>query len=70
MTLTYYIKRVNGRLYPKERRTNPKAAYCVDVSRVDGKVVSKYLGIKEAPKGAETEVKGLANTKENKKRVH
>ena len=36
MTLTYYVKRVNGKLYPKEHRTNPKAAYCVDVSRVDG----------------------------------
>ena len=46
MTLTYYVKRVNGMLYPKERRTNPKAAYCVDVSRVNGKVVSKYLGVR------------------------
>ena len=55
MTLTYYVKRVNGKLYPKEHRTNPKAAYCVDVSRVDGKVVSKYLGVREAPGGTKVE---------------
>ena len=55
MTLTYYVKRVNGMLYPKERRTNPKAAYCVDVSRVNGKVVSKYLGVREVPEGTKVE---------------
>ena len=57
MTLTYYTKRVNGKLYPKAARTDPSQAYCVDVSRVDGKVVSKYQGVRTVPKGEEIEEK-------------
>ena len=48
----YYTKQVRGRLYPKAARTGPYA-YANEVSRVRGKVVSKYVGIVRIPEGTE-----------------
>ena len=48
----YYTKQVKGRLYPKAARTGPYA-YANEVSRVRGKVVSKYVGIVKIPEGTE-----------------
>ena len=40
----FYRKRIRGRLYPKAARTGPYA-FAQEVSRVDGRVVTRYLGI-------------------------
>ncbi len=48
----YYTKQVKGRLYPKAARTGPYA-YANEVSRVRGKVVSKYVGIVKILEGTE-----------------
>jgi hypothetical protein len=37
-------KKIRGRLYPKAARTGP-CAYANEVSRVGGRVVSRYVGI-------------------------
>jgi hypothetical protein len=42
--IVYYRKTSKGRLYPKAARTGPYA-YAQEVTRVQGKVVTKYLGI-------------------------
>jgi hypothetical protein len=44
----FYTKRIGGRLYPRAARTGPYA-FAEEVSRVNGKVVSKYLGIRRLP---------------------
>lgn len=40
----FYRKRINGRLYPKAARTGP-FAFAQEVNRVNGRVVTRYLGI-------------------------
>lgn len=40
----YYRKSIKGALYPKAARTGPYA-YAQEVTRVNGKVVTKYIGI-------------------------
>ncbi|MDG7018631.1 MAG: hypothetical protein JRN73_09810 [Nitrososphaerota archaeon] len=40
----YYRKSKGGRLYPKAARTGPYA-YAQEVTRVNGKVATKYIGI-------------------------
>lgn len=62
MTLVYYTQVKNGKTYPKQRG-GKRLAFVNDVYRKNGKVYSKYLGIRAAPEDAEIEVKGLANTK-------
>lgn len=57
MTLIYYTKTINGKLYPKAARADRSWAYCADTQRVDGKVVSKYVGIRQAPKASDIEEK-------------
>ncbi len=47
----YYTKLIRGRIYPKAARNNGRYAYCQSVNRVDGKVMSKYLGIRKLPRG-------------------
>jgi hypothetical protein len=42
--IVYYTKTINGRRYPKAARTGPYA-FAQEVSRVDGRVVTRYLGI-------------------------
>ncbi len=42
--IVLYKKRIRGRLYPKAARTGPYA-FAQEVSRVNGKVVMRYLGI-------------------------
>lgn len=45
MCATVLYRKLNGgRLYPKAARTGPYF-YAEEVSRVDGKLVSKYIGI-------------------------
>jgi hypothetical protein len=48
--IVYYRKTKLGRLYPKAARTGPYA-YAQEVTRVGGKVVTKYLGIVRIPEG-------------------
>ena len=43
-----YRKWIRGRLYPKAARTGP-FAFAQEVNRVDGRVVTRYLGIVEVP---------------------
>lgn len=43
-----YRKHLKGRLYPKAARTGPYA-YAQEVTRVNGNVVTKYLGIVKVP---------------------
>jgi hypothetical protein len=47
----FYTKEINGRLYPKAARTGPYP-FAQEVSRVDGKVVTRYIGIERLPNGA------------------
>ena len=42
--IVYYTKTINGRRYPKAARTGPYA-FAQEVTRVDGRVVTRYLGI-------------------------
>lgn len=44
----FYRKRIKGRLYPKAARTGPYA-FAEEVRRVDGRVVSRYVGIVQVP---------------------
>ena len=44
----FYTKRIGGRLYPRAARTGAYA-FAEEVSRVNGKVVSRYLGIRRPP---------------------
>jgi hypothetical protein len=44
----FYTKRIGGRLYPRAARTGPYA-FAEEVSRVDGRIVSRYLGIRKLP---------------------
>jgi hypothetical protein len=47
----FYRKRIKGRLYPKAARTAPYA-FAEEVTRVDGRVVSRYVGIVQVPEKA------------------
>jgi len=47
----FYKKLIKGKLYPKAARDGPYA-FAQDVSRVRGKVVTKYLGIVKVPEDA------------------
>jgi len=42
--IVYYTKTINGRRYPKAARTGPYA-FAQEVTRVDGRVVTRYIGI-------------------------
>jgi hypothetical protein len=42
--IVLYKKRIKGRLYPKAARIGPYA-FAQEVTRVNGKVVTKYIGI-------------------------
>jgi len=42
--IVFYKKLIRGKLYPKAARTGPYA-FAQEVSRVDGRVVTRYLGI-------------------------
>ena len=42
--IVFYTKTINGRRYPKAARTGPYA-FAQEVTRVDGRVVTRYLGI-------------------------
>ena len=46
----FYKKWIRGRLYPKAARTGP-FAFVQEVSRVDGRVVTRYIGIVHVPDG-------------------
>ncbi len=43
--IVYYTKQIKSRLYPKAARTGPYA-FAEEVYRVDGRVVTKYIGIR------------------------
>jgi hypothetical protein len=47
----FYRKCIHGRLYPKAARTGPYA-FAEEVRRVDGRVVSRYVGIVQVPEKA------------------
>ena len=54
----FYRKLIRGKLYPKAVRTGPYA-FANEVTRVHGKVVSKYIGIvKVFREGADVVEKG------------
>lgn len=57
MSLVYYTKIINGRLYPKKAREGGRFAFVNEVKREGERVKTKYLGIKEVPKGAEVEAR-------------
>jgi hypothetical protein len=42
--IVLYRKQIRGRLYPKAARTGPYA-FAQEVTRINGKVVTKYIGI-------------------------
>jgi hypothetical protein len=46
--IVFYKKRIRGKLYPKAARTGPYA-FAQEVSRVDMRVVTRYLGIMQIP---------------------
>ncbi len=48
----FYRKRINGRIYPKAARTGPYA-FAQEVYRVNGRVVTRYLGIVQLPEKAD-----------------
>ena len=50
--IVFYRKQINGRIYPKAARTGPYA-FAQEVSRVDGRVVTRYLGIVQVPEEGE-----------------
>jgi hypothetical protein len=45
-----YTKWIKGKLYPKAARTGP-FAFAQEVSRVNGRVVTRYLGIVQVQVG-------------------
>ncbi len=49
--IVYYTKQIKGRLYPKAARFG-SYAFAQEVSRVRGKVVTRYVGIVKVPKDA------------------
>ncbi len=46
--IVFYRKHINGRLYPKAARMGPYT-FAQEVNRVDGRVVTRYIGIVEVP---------------------
>ena len=54
MTLVYYTQVKNGKTYPKQKGEK-KLVFVNDVYRKDGRVHTKYVGIREAPEDAEIE---------------
>ena len=48
----FYKKWIRGKLYPKAARDGPYA-FAEEVSRVNGRVVSRYLGIVKLPEKAD-----------------
>ena len=50
--IVFYRKRINGRLFPKAARTGPYA-FAQEVRRVDGRVVTRYIGIVQLPQGTD-----------------
>ena len=53
--VVYYRKRIRGRLYPVAARTGPYA-FANEVTRVSGKITSKYVGILKVPEGKSVDV--------------
>ena len=48
--IVFYRKQINGRVYPRAARTGPYV-FAQEVRRVDGKVVTTYIGILRVPDG-------------------
>ena len=48
----FYRKQIRGRIYPKAARTGP-CAFAQEVNRVDGRVVTRYIGIVQLPEKAD-----------------
>jgi len=46
--IVFYRKQINGKVYPRAGRTGPYA-FAQEVRRVDGKVVTTYIGILRVP---------------------
>ena len=44
----YYKKWIRGKLYPRAARTGPYA-FAQEVSRINGRVVTRYIGIVQVP---------------------
>jgi hypothetical protein len=62
----FYKKWIRGRLYPKAARTGPYA-FAQEVSRVNGRVVTRYLGIVQVPgRVAVVEMRGESNEGESR----
>ena len=49
--IVFYTKQIRGRPYPKAARTGPYA-FAQEVSRVNGRVVTRYFGIMQVPGNA------------------
>jgi hypothetical protein len=50
--IVYYTKTMNGRKFPKAARTGPYA-FAQEVRRVDGRVVTRYIGIVRVEEGTD-----------------
>lgn len=50
--IVFYKKQINGKTYPKAARTGPYA-FAQEVRRVDGRVVTRYLGIMQVKERAD-----------------
>ena len=55
--IVFYKKRINGQVYPKAARTGPYA-YAQKVERINGKVVTRYIGIARVPERHDVIEKG------------
>ena len=44
----FYKKWIRGKLYPKAARTGPYA-FAQEVRRVNGRIVTRYLGVMQVP---------------------
>ena len=57
MALVFYTKVIGGARFPKASRTDPRVAFCHEVTREGSKVRTRYLGIKRAPEDTQIQVK-------------
>lgn len=59
----FYRRMIKGRLYPRAARTGPYA-YAQEVTRVGGRVVTKYVGIAKVSEGQDRTERGETETED------
>ena len=70
MAQVFYYKVINGARFPKASRTDPRVAFCHEVSREGRKVKTRYLGIKRAPEDTQIQVKSSSDVVEIPRHKH